>query len=197
MYSTQETVRVNLISTNIQFLSSFPFRPHGFPPKYAVFPQDFPRFPQNFPKMLSKYPNRGTPIYQKDIMSFVFESAVPGLQFDILEPYKRFILFGVFLGRCGRIGEESHRRLRLDWGLRDEFHRQIYPAFSQLPVVSRLYYCSCIYNKQPYTESITVLYKLHIEFEYTLNKYAPRMSHSQILPVESICFEPVIRSQLL
>ena len=61
--------------------------------QYAVFPHAFPNFLQNVPQILSTYLNSkshlGKTIHQNDMISFVFESAFHGLQFDMLEPYGR------------------------------------------------------------------------------------------------------------
>ena len=39
-------------------------------------------------------------MYQKEIMSFAFNRAFRGLHFDILDPYKRFILYlGFYFGK--------------------------------------------------------------------------------------------------
>ena len=80
--------------------------------QYAVFPHDSQKFPQNFPDLLSKCSNSklylGLHIYQNEIISFAFEKALYGLEFDILGPYIRLILFGGFsIGKYGKTWENS------------------------------------------------------------------------------------------
>ena len=83
----------------------------------------FPRIPSRFPQTVSKYPNLkchlNITIYQSGMISSVFEREFQWLLFDILDPYGRLILFGMFSsGKRGFFLKNGRFSGRIwpDWG---------------------------------------------------------------------------------